>query len=172
MYRGSLSCQHSSRSSWLSSKYMRSGFSSAAPASRDSRPKMGMFRSVIEPLSDDHPAGHLRRARYRLRWDWHLRNFIYALMPATFLFLFLKGVEWSFVDEAEAFRLSQIAALEKEHSDIVAPVVSSTIELRNEIDILKREVEKLKVESSKNKVSEEEEKPAAVETTSNKSPPQ
>jgi hypothetical protein len=168
IYQGNLTCQHPSCSSRDSSQAIRSGFSSAASGSRDTRPTMGMFRSIIEPLSDDHPAGHLRRARYRLRWDWHLRNFIYALMPAGFLFLFLKGVEWSLGDEAESIRLGRISALEKQQSEIVAPVVSSANEMRTEIEILKREVQTLKEESMTRRESQVQEKATGVEATSNK----
>jgi uncharacterized protein (DUF39 family) len=89
-------------------------------------------------------------------------------MPAGFLFLFLKGVEWSLGDEAESMRLARISALEKQQSEIVAPVVSSANEMRDEIEILKREVQKLKEESLTTRESQVQEKATVVEATSNK----
>jgi hypothetical protein len=127
---------------------------------------MGVFRSVVEPLSDDHPAGHLRKPRYRLRWDWHLRNLIYALLPGSGIFAFVKWIEWSFAEEAEEFRKALAITKETNRADVIAPVVGTTTELQRDIEKLRNEVEELRAEALKAREKEAEakavlEKPSA-----------
>lgn len=54
-----------------------------------------VFRAVFE--SSPPP---LRR-RYKLRWDWHLRNLLYACIPPSVLFVLLKLAEWKFEREGK-----------------------------------------------------------------------
>lgn len=51
----------------------------------------GTFRAVFEPAG-----GKLQHARYRLRWDWHLRNFLTALIPPAVLLIVLRLAERKF----------------------------------------------------------------------------
>lgn len=57
------------------------------------------FRSVFLPAGPK-----LQQPRYRLRWDWHLRNLLTAMVPPACLYLGLKAVEWRFGGEDEVHR--------------------------------------------------------------------
>lgn len=45
------------------------------------------FKALFRPVE-----GKLRHPRYKLRWDWHLRNFLTALIPPAAMLLFYKIV--------------------------------------------------------------------------------
>lgn len=36
----------------------------------------------------------MNHPRYKLRWDWHLRNFLTALIPGAAMYIFIKAVEF------------------------------------------------------------------------------
>ena len=61
---------------------------------------------TIEHFKDvfREPGPKFRRRQYKLRWDWHLRQFLLALLPPTALWLFLKAVEYSFQEEYAELR--------------------------------------------------------------------
>lgn len=68
-----------------------------------------VFRSVFEQTPP-----HLRK-RYKLRWDWHLRNLLYALIPPATLYLILRFVEWRF--DVEGKKLIRVAGDEDEKAE-------------------------------------------------------
>lgn len=45
------------------------------------------FKALFRPVE-----GKLRHPRYKLRWDWHLRNFLTALIPPGAMLIFYKIV--------------------------------------------------------------------------------
>ncbi|KAI0563423.1 hypothetical protein FGB62_40g142 [Gracilaria domingensis] len=47
----------------------------------------GQFRALFRS-----PQGKMRHPRYKLRWDWHLRNFLTALIPPAAMLVFFKLV--------------------------------------------------------------------------------
>lgn len=60
---------------------------------------LSQFRALFDPSS---PAAARVRSR-RLRWDWHLRNFLIALIPPTTLYLFLKWATYQFGGEEQIY---------------------------------------------------------------------
>lgn len=66
---------------------------------------MGMFQSFFTRLSDKHPSRHLLLKRHTLRWDWHLRLFIYSLMPACAIGLIGSWIQWYYADQMEELRM-------------------------------------------------------------------
>lgn len=67
-------------------------------------PEMGMFRSFFTPITSAHPSSHLLHKRHTLRWDWHLRNLIYSLIPACVLALIGSWIKWYYADKFEKMR--------------------------------------------------------------------
>lgn len=66
-----------------------------------------VFRSVFQPLGPNHPASsNLRDGRYLWRWDWHLRNFIYAMIPPACAYGYVCFIEWYMADMVKEFRES------------------------------------------------------------------
>eukprot|EP00171_Calliarthron_tuberculosum_P018783 IDg18783t1 len=62
-----------------------------------------VFRSVFETIGPDHPAAKLQLRRYQRRWDWHLRNLIYALMPPAAVYGSVVLIRWFMADEITAY---------------------------------------------------------------------
>ncbi|CAN8062368.1 unnamed protein product [Agarophyton chilense] len=59
----------------------------------------GFVGDVVDKVQDKANAaqnmlkgGKMRQPRYKLRWDWHLRNFLTALVPPAAMFVFFKLV--------------------------------------------------------------------------------
>jgi hypothetical protein len=108
---------------------------------------MNIFRSVIEPVTNpSHPSAHLRNRRYRLRWDWHLRNALVAMLPPVACWLFVCWIEWSFEEEIESFRANYLQEIEEKQKDIIAPASNSAEEAKNAVAALQAEVDKLRAE--------------------------
>lgn len=62
-----------------------------------------VFKSVFQTIGPDHPAVKLQHRRYRRRWDWHLRNLIYALMPPAAVYGSVLLIRWFMADEIAAY---------------------------------------------------------------------
>lgn len=86
---------HSTTARWAAAKHVKL------------RPPMNsdVFSAVAKPLSAKHPSSRLRGARYRFRWDWHLRHFLMSLLPPAFAMSIALWAKYSFADE-----LAQVSA--------------------------------------------------------------
>lgn len=64
-----------------------------------------VFRSVFRPLGPKHPASsNIRDGRYLWRWDWHLRLFIYALIPPACAYAYVLAIRLYTASYAEELR--------------------------------------------------------------------
>lgn len=72
-----------------------------------------VFRSVFEPIKPHHK---LAQRRYRLRWDWHLRNFIYALITPAATYGMVLAIRLFMADDIKAFEESKLQAKEAEEA--------------------------------------------------------
>lgn len=117
------------------------------PVSSSSPPQMNTFRSVFEHTSaSGHPAAHLQKRRYKLRWDWHLRNFLISLLPSAALALF--AIVYKSLNEEE---LEQIRALRQAEKRRVAGEANEKIESNNvsilgDLHALRSELEAVRAE--------------------------
>lgn len=109
--------------------------------------QMNSFRSVFEPLSTPgHPAAHLERRRYKLRWDWHLRNFLVSMIPPTALAIF--ALVYNSVHEEELKQLQAVRDAEKKRiaEEKDAKVESLSARIFGDLHSLQAEIEAMRSE--------------------------
>lgn len=114
--------------------------------------QMNSFRSVFEPLSaPGHPAAHLQKRRYKLRWDWHLRNFLVSMIPPAALTVL--ALVYSSLHEEELKQLRSARAVEKkriaEERDAKVEGLSGRVfddlhALRSELEVVQSEVSRMR----------------------------
>ncbi len=63
-----------------------------------------IFKSVFQTIGPQHPSAMLQHPKFRRRWDWHLRNFIYALLPPAAAYVYVKAIEWGLSGQVEEYR--------------------------------------------------------------------
>lgn len=100
---------------------------SSSPPISNPPQSLKTFRSVFEPLSKEHPAAHLRKKRYRYRWDFHLRNMIYALIPGFVTWALLTTLEYSHEEELRVLTSFIDQAKEREKENTQASESSDSV---------------------------------------------
>ncbi len=97
-----------------------------------------VFRSVFKPVGPNHPlAGTIRDGRYLWRWDWHLRNFLYAMIPPACAYGYVCAIEWYTADLQEDFRKS-VLEKKKRATEPLDSVRAQTTTLEERVAAMER----------------------------------
>jgi len=90
-----------------------------------------MFKALFTPYNERtrHDVAWTPYRR-RLKWDWHLRNFLYALLPAAAIFLFCEAVEYRY-DLKKSFS-SESSKNDRKTRHLQDAAAQSTTEMRHD----------------------------------------
>lgn len=87
---------------------------------------------MFQNLFDSESALH-QRPRYRLRWDWFLRNLLMACIPAIAAYAFVTYFEWRFKDEIDLAVAQRRAALAQSRGEPVElPSQRNLVQVENQ----------------------------------------
>ncbi|OSX80997.1 hypothetical protein BU14_0027s0022 [Porphyra umbilicalis] len=105
---------------------------------------MSSFRALITPVDGgDVPHPSAARVRRAFRWDWHVRQGLYALITPAVTWAVLASVHAWMVRVDERERLKVEATQAATDDAVRAPVVATTTELAARVDALSAVVEEL-----------------------------